>query len=164
MRLFSGMSKYGIKSQQRENELVRQLISEMGSGARGDLLSLFPYMLGARQSGVQGALDVFEQTIPQQLQAMQTGNVGAQSMLLGGLPQIQNAILGLPVDYSGMQPQTIPYDASYSQVSFPDLMGQGDITQLLSGSMPQTGFNPFNPRIDGQVGINDWGTFVTSMK
>ena len=72
----------------------------MDEQGRQDVLAAFPKAQEARRQGFQGALDVFGQSIPQQLQAFQGGNVGAQQALLGGLPQQQNAILGLPTDLS----------------------------------------------------------------
>ncbi len=72
-----------------------------------------------RTTGAQRSLEILGQTIPQQLSAFQQGNVGAQEQLLAGLPQVQNALLGLPVDLSGLQPRQIPVDASFAQQQLP---------------------------------------------
>jgi hypothetical protein len=73
------------------------------SKARDDLFELFPAAQQNAQQGYQGALDVFNQTLPQQSGVFQAGNVAAQNQLLAGMPQFQNAILGAPVDYSQFQ-------------------------------------------------------------
>jgi hypothetical protein len=72
-------------------------------------------MLGAQQ-----ALDIFGAAIPQQASLFQQGNVGAQQMLGQGSQQFQNAILGMPVDYSYMQPQQFETDFSFMPTELPD--------------------------------------------
>jgi len=90
--------------------------------ARADLFRLFPQAQQSAQQGFQGALDVFSQTVPQQAQQFQAGNVAAQQALLTGLPQIQNAILGRQVDLSGFQPfQAQQPDFSFANQQLPQL-------------------------------------------
>jgi hypothetical protein len=72
--------------------------------------------------GFQGAMDVFNQAVPQQMQAFQQGNMGAQNALLAGAPQFQNAILGGPVDYSQMQAQQLNMPQMNYQM--PDFLAQ----------------------------------------
>ena len=128
--LFGGVDKSSLKQQKKANEELRKLIGEGAAGARQDVLDIFPSAEGARTAGFQGALDVLGQTIPQQFGTFQAGNVGAQQALLAGLPQFQNAILGLPTDLSGLQPQTIPFDTSFAQQQLPDIQS---IVELLGG-------------------------------
>ena len=71
--------------------------------ARDDLFRLFPSAQEAGQQGFQGALDVFNQSVPAQQQAFQGGNVAAQNQILAGLPQMQNALFGNQVDFSQLQ-------------------------------------------------------------
>ena len=75
--------------------------------ARKDAIPLFGAAQQNVQQGFQGALDIFGQTVPQQLQAFQGGNVGAQSALLAGLGQQQAAILGQQLDPNALQAQTL---------------------------------------------------------
>jgi len=75
--------------------------------ARGDAIPLFQTGQQNALQGFQGALDIFGQTVPQQLQAFQGGNVGAQSALLSGLGQQQAAILGQQLDPNALQAQTL---------------------------------------------------------
>lgn len=83
---------------------AQRLAREAAEEARGDINRLFPEAITRGQQGFQGALDVFGQTIPGQAGVFQQGNVGAQQQILAGLPQIQNALLGGQVDFSGLQP------------------------------------------------------------
>jgi hypothetical protein len=122
----------------------------MGRQARGDALALAPGGFDARSLGTQGALDVFGQTIPQQLSAFQQGNMGAQQALLGGMPQFQNAIMGLPVDYGAMQPRAVQYDPSFAQQQVPqfqsiaDLLGGGAAQQTGVGGGGYSGYGGFS--------------------
>ena len=83
--------------------LASEQLSQATQQARGDLFRLFPASQQNAQQGFQGALDVFNQALPQQAQTLQDGNVAAQNQLLAGMPQFQNAILGSPVDNSQFQ-------------------------------------------------------------
>jgi len=91
--------------------------------ARGDLFKLFPAAQQNAQQGYQGALDVFNQTLPQQSDIYQQGNVAAQNQLINAMPQYQNAILGGAVDYSQFQPTVLEqpdYSFANQQLSYTD--------------------------------------------
>lgn len=118
-KLFGGTDTSAQQGTIEQNEATRRFIEQQGRLARSDVLSLFPGADINRNLGFQGALDVFGQTIPQQFGALQQGNVGAQEAILAGLPQFQNAILGLPTDLSGLQPQTINIDTGFAQQQLP---------------------------------------------
>ena len=134
--LFGGTDKTALKKQMAANDAAQQWIQQMGEQARGDALALAPGAFQNRMLGGQAALDVMGQTIPQQMDVYQQGNVGAQSALLAGLPQIQNAILGLPVNMGALQPQQLNYDASWAQQTLPEFIGP---SQLLGGQVPRGG-------------------------
>lgn len=98
------------KAGRRQRESLEQsqaTIEAAADRAREDALPRFEQAREDVLMGFQGALDVFGQTIPQQAMAFQAGNVGAQQQLIAGLPQIQAAILGQPVDFSALQPTEI---------------------------------------------------------
>jgi hypothetical protein len=103
-----------------QNAAAAAAIRAATQQARNDALGLFPQGQQARSLGFQGALDVLGQTIPQQLQAFQAGNVGAQQNLAAGLPQFQNAILGGQVDFSAFQPTRIPIDTGFASQQLPN--------------------------------------------
>ena len=77
-------------------------------------------MRQSAQEGFQGALDLMGQTIPQQAALFQGGNVAAQNTLLAGLPQQNNAIMGNPIDLSGLQPTQQAYNTDYTQQRLPE--------------------------------------------
>ena len=106
-------------AQAAENVATREFIERQAEQARGDVLRLFPAAEEARQLGTQGALDIFGQTIPQQLGLIQRGSVGAQQALTQGLPQILAALRGTPIDLSQLQPQALGFDPSFAQQTLP---------------------------------------------
>ena len=97
--------KAALKQQEDQNQQNTQFIKEQAAKARQDVIPLFDAAQQARLSGAQGALDVFGQSVPAQLSAFQQGNQQAQAALLAGLPQVQNAILGLPTQTTGFPVQ-----------------------------------------------------------
>lgn len=113
--------------QQRAQSLA--FIEKMLSQSRGDLFSLFPQAQQNRQQGFLAGLDIQRQAFPQMINSFQQGNVGAQNALLAGLPQMQNAILGRPVDISGMQamqlrtPQAGQLPQYNPQFTMPNMLG-----------------------------------------
>lgn len=112
-------SDRALREQRRQNESNEAFIREQAGKARQDILPLFDNAAQNRILGSQAALDIFGQSLPAQAQAFQQGNVGAQQSLLAGLPQVQNAILGNPVDLSGLQPQQLNVDTSFMQQQLP---------------------------------------------
>lgn len=118
----SAAQERATKAQSRQNEQERALKQKFAEEARADVKALFPVADLNRNLGFQSALDVFGQSVPQQFSAFQEGNVGAQQALLAGLPQIQNAILGLPMDLSGFQPQSVGFNTDFAQQQLPDFI------------------------------------------
>ena len=109
-----------IKAQKSQNKANQAFIREQAAKARQDILPLFGDASENRLLGSQAALDIFGQAVPQQINAFQQGNIGAQQSLLAGLPQIQNAILGMPVDYSALSAQSIQPDLSMFNQQLPN--------------------------------------------
>ncbi len=120
-----------VSSSQREGQ--DQAIAaqkESTAQARGDAIPLFQNAQQNALQGFQGALDVFGQTIPQQFEAFQGGNVGAQNAILAGLGQQQAAILGQQLDPNALQAQTLQLpDFSTFQQQLPEFT---DINQALN--------------------------------
>jgi len=133
------------QAQLASNRETNALIARLSAEARADAERLFPQAQAARLFGTGAALGVFGQSIPQQLQAIQQGNVGAQQTNIQGLNQFQNAILGNPIDLSQFQPQQITLDQLPGQFSLNDLstgapfelLGQGAPLELLEQVFPQ---------------------------
>ena len=119
--LFGDQGAGAQKRQEKENIQSREFIREAVAEARQSIAANFPSVGENRLLGSQGALDILGQTVPAQLNAFVSGNVLAQERLGQGLPQIQNALLGLPVD-TGFAQQTrrVPVDASIFQRQLPN--------------------------------------------
>jgi len=109
----------GVKAQKKQNEANEKFIREQAINSRNDALPLYDAAQQNRGIGAQASLDVFGQSIPEQGRLLQEGNVMAQGALLAGLPQQNNALLGMPIDYSGLQPQQVNPDYSWAQQQVP---------------------------------------------
>lgn len=86
--VFGGSDDSAQKAQVQQNELATRLAAERAKEARADVSALFP------------AADINRNM----------ANFAAQEQVVGGLPQILNAIRGLPVDISGLQARDISHD------------------------------------------------------
>jgi hypothetical protein len=126
--------------------------------ARNDVMTILPQAQQQANQGFQGALDVFGQSNPAQMDVFQQGNLGAQQALIAGLPQIQNAILGGNVDLGGLQPFQIQQpDMSFMQQTLPSFTPQdtagfaqtGNSADMNGGLGP---YNRHNPAFDGVMG------------
>jgi len=130
------------------NAATQKFIEERSGQARADVLSIFPQAQQFGAQGFQGALDVISGGIPQQLAAFQGGNVGAQQTLGQTLPQVQNAILGLPVNQAAFQPQQLSPDLSFiSNLNVPTvspLTAQQPTGGRFSGALTQIGGGGFD--------------------
>jgi hypothetical protein len=119
-KLFGGVDDSSQKAQIAQNRQVLALQEKLAQQARGDVTGIFPGVRQSAQEGFQGALDLMGQTIPQQAALFQGGNVAAQNTLLAGLPQQNNAIMGNPIDLSGLQPTQQAYNTDYTQQRLPE--------------------------------------------
>ena len=121
--VFGGTDDSAQKAQTRANARAEELIATQSARARRNALALYPASDVNRNLGFQAALDVMGDYVPEQLSTLQQGNVGAQEALLASMPQVQNALMGMPVDYSGLQAQQIGFDPSFLSQSLPDFKG-----------------------------------------
>lgn len=118
--------------------------------ARSDISRLFPQAVDMQRQGFQGAIDVFNQTMPQQASAFQQGNLGAQQQLLAGLPMIQSAILGGNIDYSNLRPTVVTPTANlpyYQYMQQPVSLPQYNISNGINTVS-------YNRPTDWQEGMN----------
>ena len=119
-------------------------LSAVERGAQEARDSAIPLFQDAQQNALQGfgsALDLQNQISPAQISAFQQGNQNAQSSLLAGLPQFQNAILGGNIDMSALQQGPIQVDQNLFNQQLPDFTS---INQSLNPEpppqQPTTGF------------------------
>lgn len=144
-------NKKASEAAERESRKARQATEAGADEAIGAVNALFPGAQASAQQGYQNALDILSGAMPLQTQAFQQGNVGAQEAILAGLPQIQNAILGRPVDFSQMQPRTVNFDAASFLAGVPNLQAQA--AQRIT---PTLNVNPSAPSFQSaqQIGMS----------
>ena len=118
--LFGGSDDSAQIAQLNTNAANTQLIRQLAERARSDVMEIFPQSQDIQRIGTQGALDVFGQTIPEQLQAFQGGNVAAQDTQRAALPQIQNALMGNPVDFNALQTFQPSLNTAFAQQNVPN--------------------------------------------
>ena len=135
-KVFGGVDKSAQKGQIAANKESQQFTRDMLAQARGDAIGLGGAQEATQNMGFQSALDVYGQTIPQQFDTFQQGNMGAQQALLAGMPQFHNAILGMPVDYSQFQPQQIDYNTDFAQQQLPQFISSADALGGLGAAQP----------------------------
>lgn len=108
--------------------------------AREDTAQSLPSAIHAGTAGQQMGLDVYRQTMPEEMRTYQQGNVDAQQALIGGMGMYDAAIRGQPVDYSSMEPTKIDYDTSFTQQNLPESITKPDYLRILAQDQP---INPF---------------------
>lgn len=124
---FGGAEKDAGRRNKRELEKSQELIAKQTAIAREDATKLFGGAQDSARAGYQGALDVFGQTLPEQARLFQQGNVGAQQQVIGGLPQIQAALLGQPVNMQAFQPTQITPNMDWAQQTLPEVTPIADV-------------------------------------
>lgn len=136
------------RTQVEAGDQQAQLVREGRQQAEAAIDRLTPQAQENLLRGNQAALDIFGGLAPAQMDIFQQGNVGAQQALLSGLPQIQNALLGMPTDFSALQPQQLQVpDMSFLNTQLPNFVGAG--FDPASHTV-----NP-NPVIPPNVGVNN---------
>jgi len=98
--LFGGTDRSAQRATQAQNQLSQQFIQAQEGRAQDFLAGAMPGMQNAVYQGFQGAADVVGSMAPQQINALQQGNVAAQQYLMQGLPAFQRALMGQPLNYN----------------------------------------------------------------
>ena len=148
-KLFGGSDKSAHRYTKQRNAELDAYIQQMMDQSRGDMMGLWPGAMDNANMGYQAALDMFGQSVPQQMGAFTQGNMNAQSTLLGGLDPYMAALMGNPVDMSGLQPRGVNYDTSWIPQNLPEYASAAN---LLGGApqQPSQGGNP--GQAGGQAG------------
>jgi hypothetical protein len=87
----------------KQRDDAQKFIEQQTNQARGDIFQLFPAAQQARQQGIQSGFNLYKAALPTQTQYFQQGNIQAQNQQLAGLGQIQNAILGRPINQGALK-------------------------------------------------------------
>lgn len=105
------------ETSERQRDESQAFIEQQIAKSRGDLFKFFPQGQESRRLGAQAGLDLISQSMPQQIESFQGGNVAAQNMLIQGLPHQQNAILGRP---SNFNPQAVQLGGGLNVPQLPE--------------------------------------------
>jgi flagellar biosynthesis/type III secretory pathway protein FliH len=145
--LFGGTDRSAQRATQAQNQLSQQFIKAQEGRAQDYLSGAMPRMQDATYQGFQGAADVVGSLAPQQINALQQGNVAAQQQLIQGLPAFQRALMGQPLNYNPQAFQAQVNPALFQrQVFNPMAQMQGAPQQ--QPSMPQM---PGGQNMGGQI-------------
>jgi hypothetical protein len=131
--------------------------NELSNRAREDAIKLYSSGMMAGRKASQRVIDFYSSAIPQTLKPMQQGNVLGQKALIGGMNQANNALMGLPVDMSGFQPQQIQADYGFLK-NLPKESAASDPAAVLGFQQPDTQQQrqnePYNPQAYHPDGFN----------
>lgn len=145
--VFGGSAKDASRAQ---TDATRQAMREYKQGvaeAKREIAPRFEEATERRLERTQQAMDVLGMGFAPSLDAMSQGNLGAQQLLAGSMPQMQNAILGGSVDYSFMQPQGINFNAGDFLSGIPQVFNPPAAEQPAQQVPPQPNV-PSNPMFD----------------
>lgn len=109
-----------------DNE-TRSYIDKMTNMGRADINKYFGQGQDFRQQGLGNAFNLISGALPQQLNMFNQGNYGAQNQIANTLPQVQNALMGLPVDPNAFQAKQMRPDISFLQ-NFENIANQNTPT------------------------------------
>ena len=142
---FGGSEKQAGKQASQELAKGRAALQNILQQTRGDLVGLTQGSRDAISDAVAQSLGIVGQTIPRAGEAFQRGNVGAQQNIISAMPQIQNALLGIPVDYSQFQTTEIPVDYSWAQQTLPAQRPLSELTSTVG--LPDLGLPDPDPTL-----------------
>lgn len=116
-----GSDNKAQKEIQKDNAKRQAFLEQQALLARGDSMGLYPQGDYARNTTYNDALALLGQSAPVDLSMYQNGNVAAQNIYAAGMPQYQNAVLGMPVNNAAIQPYVgMMPNASMYQTQLPD--------------------------------------------
>ena len=116
-----GAEKKAAKDQIRAIERGQDITRAATDKATGIVTDMYAQAGRDANLGYQGALDIFGQSTPAQMDVFGQGNMAAQQAITNSMPQMQNALMGGQVDYSQFQPfQANMPDLSFLQAQLPE--------------------------------------------
>lgn len=131
-----GDPQAGSNAQQKSNKQSQAYTKEMADQARNDAIGLYGASSAPLKDGYQAAIDAIGGTTRQQIDTTARGNYYGQEALLAGMPQFQNAILGMPVDNSQLKPRILHPEANLQW------MWNSNLGQRQGGHHPLEGLAP----------------------
>lgn len=148
-----GSDLYGIKTQkeitaeqEKQRNVTENLIRDFGLAGIEAITPSYQQAQNIRQQALDQTLGLQGQTFAPQMEAMRRGDYMAQQAALAGLMGQRNALLGDPIDYGALQPQSVPVNYSeLSGLTDPQSLQfqQMQVPQYTKGA--ELGLTPINP-------------------
>lgn len=135
--IFGGTDRSAQTAQVAQNRDNSALFQNLANTATGNATALYGAADQNRTITLNQILGLLGGTIPQQISARQQGNVGAQQQLIGGLPMIQDAIMGRPVNMASLQPTRINYSTDFARQTAPQFVTSEQALARPQQSAPQ---------------------------
>ena len=117
--LFGDGGKKAVRVSREEAAQNREFIREGQAQALDYIGGAFPQAQAQRDASTLAAMGVYADTAPQAFDMFSGGNFGAQQVTAAAPMQIQNALLGLPVDYNFLQPRQQQADFGFMSQGLP---------------------------------------------
>jgi len=105
--LFGGSSRDASRAQQEGLREAQRALEQAQAQARSEMLPRFDEAMDIRRQGAQQALNMFNQGFAPSIDVFQQGSNLGQQTLQTGAQQAGAAILGGPIDYSALNPQSV---------------------------------------------------------
>jgi len=147
--LFGGTDDSAQKATLAQNRESIDYTKEMSDRAYKDVLRMFGPSQDNLSIGAQSAIDYMQDATPRRATILQQGNQRSRQATLAGLDQIQNAILGLPVDMSSMQFDPLQMPAA-ERVTVPQFRNASEFQQQQEA--PVFDFSARSPRRNPRLG------------
>ncbi len=148
-----GSDLYGIKSQkkmtaqqEKQRKVTENLIRDFGLAGIEAITPSYQQAQDIRQQALDQTLGLQGETFAPQMEAMRRGDYMAQQAALAGLMGQRNALLGDPINYGALQPQSVPVNYSeLSGLTDPQSLQfqQMQVPQYTKGA--ELGLTPINP-------------------
>jgi hypothetical protein len=124
--LFGGESKTGMKESLRQNQMVREMATELGQDSRDAAYEYIPRGMEAQRQASNAMFDLAKQVPQKQLNMLDLGSQDSQAMMLGGLDNYTRAMYGLPTQQMQVTPmRTAQYaNQMFQNVQRPNFMSQ----------------------------------------
>lgn len=136
------------KAQIAANERSQQFIEDQALKAENAAGRLFDSSARNLLAGNGAAMSLYKDALNPQMDTLNQGYSNAQNQISRGLPEIQNALMGLPIDYAAFQPQQITPDAGFIDKYKINTATAGSrehiAQQALNTSLEMLGINPIN--------------------
>ena len=148
-----GSDLYGIKTQkkitekqEKQRKVTENLIRDFGLAGIEAITPSYQQAQEIRQEALDQTLELQGETFAPQMEAMRRGDYMAQQAALAGLMGQRNALLGDPINYGALQPQSVPVNYSeLSGLTDPQSLQfqQMQVPQFTKGA--ELGLTPINP-------------------